>query len=469
MVSNLKLIMNILLTTSAAPKKNPFSTDEKRPPLGVGSLISVLRNKKHKVFFIDNYLKSSKFIERGFLQKNQIDFIGIYANTICFKDTLRMMNAIERLRKKRLWKGKIIIGGPHTTVAVNTIPKFVNFIVQGEGEKAILKIINGKTSGRIIREEKMQNLDSLPVPPWDIFNKLPYDYTCPWMDIHPVFTMNTSRGCPYNCAFCSVGSIWGKQYTYFSADRIVEDIEYLIKNYNAKGIYFREDNFTLSIQRTEDFCKKIIKKKIKIFWACETRVNNLSKELIKLMAAAGCRAFYLGVESGSQRILNLLHKGIAIIQIENTVNWAKEYGIRTYCSLITGIPGETYEDYLLTKRLMNKLKPYSYAFNVFVGIPSSSLYQDILTKKLYEYKDNLGLLYLPGYDIKTKFFYGRDSIDFVDHHFKQRTDFDYDLEKELRRKRYFIKIKIISVKLARFIIGVFKPTYNGLNVTLKLK
>lgn len=433
--------MNILLTTSAAPKKNPFSTDEKRPPLGVGSLISILRNKKHKVFFIDNYLKPSRFIESGFLQKNKIKYVGIYANTICFKDTLRMINAIQRLKEKRLWQGKIIVGGPHTTVAVDTIPKVVDFIVQGEGERAILKIINGKAKTRIIREKKIENLDLLPRPPWDIFSKLPYDYTCPWMDIQPVFTMNTSRGCPYNCAFCSVGSIWGKQYTFFSADRIVEDIEYLIKYHNAKGIYFREDNFTLNLRRTEDFCRKLIKKKINISWACETRVNNLSEEMIKLMSSAGCRAFYFGVESGSQRILNLLKKGIAISQIENAVKWAKKYKIRAYCSLITGIPSETYEDYLMTKRLMNKLKPYTYAFNVFVGIPSGTLYQDILINKTYEYKDNLGLLYLPGYDVKTEFFYGRDSKEFVNHQFKKRNEIDYDLIKKLRGKKFFRKFK----------------------------
>ena len=87
--------MNILFTTSAAPEKSPFFTREKRPPLGLGSLISIVRNKGHKVFFIDNYLMPSNFIEEGYLQNNRIDFVGIYANTICYRDALRMINAIE--------------------------------------------------------------------------------------------------------------------------------------------------------------------------------------------------------------------------------------------------------------------------------------------------------------------------------------------------------------------------------------
>lgn len=126
-------IMNILFTTSAAPEKSPFFTSEKRPPLGLGFLMSVVRNEGHRVFFIDNYLKPSNFIKEGYLQKNDIDFVGISANTICYRDTLRMFNEIQNLRKKGLWNGKIIVGGPHTSVALETIPEFVDYVVQGEG------------------------------------------------------------------------------------------------------------------------------------------------------------------------------------------------------------------------------------------------------------------------------------------------------------------------------------------------
>jgi len=437
--------VNILFTTSAAPEKSPFSTDEKRPPLGLGSLIAVVRNEGHRVFFIDNYLKLSNFIEEGYLQKNNIDFVGIYANTICYRDTLRMFNEIESLRKRDLWNGKIIVGGPHTSVALDTIPEYVDYVVQGEGEKAILEIINGEANGRVVRKERIKDLDLLPFEPWDIFNKLPYDYSCPWMDIKPVFTMNTSRGCPFGCSFCSVDSIWGKGYSYFSADRIISEIEYLIKNFGAKGIYFREDHFTLNLKRTEEFCEKLIKKNINIHWACETRVDTLyNEELIRLISAAGCRAVYLGVESGSQKILDMLNKKITVEQIETAINLCKKYNIRTYCSLITGVPGETYEDYLLTIRLMEKLKPYKYEFNVFVGIPDSPLYKYVLDNNFYEYIDDIGLVYLPGYNIKAKFFYGMDSKCLVDYEFKQRTDFDKKLLKELY-KRELNKKNIVSI------------------------
>jgi len=160
------------------------------------------------------------------------------------------------------------------------------------------------------------------------------------------------------------------------------------------------------------------------------------------MSAAGCKAVYLGVESGSQKMLDILNKNITIEQIEEVVTLCKKFNIRTYCSLITGVPGETYDDYLLTKKLIDKLKPYSNSFNVFVGIPDSPLYKYVLDNNLYEYIDDLGLVYLPGYDIKAQFFYGIDSKCLVDYEFKQRTDFDKKLLKELCKNKIKKLIKL---------------------------
>lgn len=264
------------------------------------------------------------------------------------------------------------------------------------------------------------------------------------MDVKPVFTMNTSRGCSFGCTFCSIESIWGKKYTYFSADRIISEIEYLIRNYDARGIYFREDNFTLNPKRTERFCNIILKRGIDIDWACETRPDTVhNKELIELMSAAGCRAVFLGIESGSQNILNKLNKNITVEQIEDVINLCKENNIRTFCSLITGLPFETYEDYLLTRQLMDKLKPFKYSINLFVAIPNSPLYQYLLENKLYEYIDDVGLIYPPGYDVKVKFFRNIDSKSLVDYEFKQRTEFDRELLSEIEKHKIKRKMKYI--------------------------
>ena len=290
--------MNILFTTSAAPSQSPFSTTEKRPPLGIGFLISVLQNAGHKVFFIDNFLQPSNFLETGYIQKNKIDYVGISASTICFRDTLRMLYKLEYLRQTKQWYGKIIVGGPHTSVALETLPDFVDYVVQGEGEKVIVDIVEGEVKERVIRYPRISNLDNLPMPAWDYFASLPYDWGVPWFPDQPVFTMSTSRGCPFSCSFCAVHSIWGNRYIHFSAERIVSDIEYLIEHFKIKGIYFREDNFTFNRKRLTNFCDLLLTKGINVFWACETRVDTLDKELVKLMYQAGARGFYIGVEKG---------------------------------------------------------------------------------------------------------------------------------------------------------------------------
>lgn len=168
--------MNILLTTSAAPQQTPFSTNEKRPPIGVGFLIAVLREAGHSVHFIDNYLTPSDFLETGYLQKQQIDLVGIYTNTICYRDALRMFYRLEEMRRNGVWNGIIVAGGPHASVSPETIPCFVDHIVIGEGEYAIRDIAAGAVKERIVQYPSLENLDELPMPAWDCFVGQPYDW-----------------------------------------------------------------------------------------------------------------------------------------------------------------------------------------------------------------------------------------------------------------------------------------------------
>lgn len=399
---------NILLTTSAAPTQTPFSVTEKRPPIGLGFLISVLKKAGHTVFFIDNYLRPSDFLETEYLQKNSIYYVGIYANTICFRDTLRMLYKLEWLRQTYQWQGKIIVGGPHATVNPDTIPDFVDYIVQGEGEQAILDIVEGKVPERIVRYPRIEELDSIPMPAWEYFVDQPYNWGGTFFTETPVFVVNSSRGCPFRCAFCSVKSIWGRKLTYFSAEKIVSHIEELIKKYGAKGIYFREDNFTISKERLTAFCNLLIEKKIKIPWACESRVSSIDAENIKLMKAAGCCGFYFGVESGSQRILDFVKKDITVAQTKNAFKLCHEYNINAAASIVVGIPTETEQELAQTLTLVKEIKPTVTWYNVFTGIPRSELYEYTLKNNLHRHIDDRGLVYLMDHDKLTKRFYGNN-------------------------------------------------------------
>lgn len=407
--------MKVLLTTSPAPKISPFFCNEKTFPLGLGSLLSVLRQAGHQVFFIDNFLQPRKFWAEGYLEKHEIDFVGVYSSTICSQGTHEIIEGCNQLCRSGKWNGKIIVGGPHTSVAQTPLSAAVDYIVKGEGEKAILDIVEGKTTARSVQGTIIEELDSLPRPAYDIFiNHNPkYDNTVECFSDSPVFTMNTSRGCPFTCKFCSVQGVWGRRYRYFSHDRVIDDIQWLMKDFGAKGIYFREDNFTGNQDRTRKFCEKLLNQNINIKWLCESRVRPLKREMLELMARSGCRWLYLGCESGSQRILDKIDKRIYIEDIRNVINWGKELGIKCYTSWIIGIPGETEEDRQKTFKLIEELQPFSAHINVYIGLPGSDIYEEMVQSGNYIYKDELGLLYsadwnklavrLPSYLSENKF------------------------------------------------------------------
>lgn len=391
---------NILFLTSPAPLKAGFSTAEKRPPLGLGSVMSVVRESGKDIFFQDQYISSANLPNI-----NNMDMIGIYTNTICYKGTLEIL---EQLKD---YQGKIVLGGPHTSVDTTNIPDNVDYIVQGEGEISILDIINNKATEKVIIGKKTNNLDSLPMPTWDLFIKEKYNWKVNWLpNVYPIFTMNTSRGCPFNCSFCSVGKFWGKEYRALSAQKIINDIEFLMQNYGAKGIYFREDNFTHDKNRIVEFCELLLKKKINVSWLCESRVDSLlDLEIVNLMSKAGCKVLFIGVESGSSTMLKFLKKGITVEQIIKAFDNIRQSNIKTYASFIVGVPNETSQDIKDTERLIDQIKPSYVGKNVFLGMPGSKLYDYLEDNNLYEYKDDLNILYPIGFLENVKKYYNNNS------------------------------------------------------------
>lgn len=424
-----RVIMNILMMTSAAPLTAPFSTGEKRVPLGVGSLITVLKKAGHNVFFVDNYLAPSNILDSNFLKKNSIDFVGIYANTICYQSTLSMFNKLQKMRESREWSGKIMVGGPHTSVALNTIPEFVDHVVIGEGEITILEIIEGVVTDRVIQGKPVVDMDSLPFPAWEDFIHKPYTWTDHWADTAPVYTLNTSRGCPFGCTFCSVKSIWGQTYRCMSAQRVLNDVEFMIKYYGMKVAYFREDHFTLNKKRIIEFCELLLKKKINIDWMCETRVDSLDDfGYQKLMARAGCKVFYIGVESGSQKMLDFYKKGENVEQFVKAFEIARKVGIKTYGSFIFGAPTETESDRHKTEDLILRIKPDYIGRNVFVGIPGSELYDYTRNNNLYEYEDLNRVLYLKGHNKLVDLYYNGNPYMKVPNSSQKRQVFLYEMQ-----------------------------------------
>jgi len=339
-----------------------MSTDEKRPPHGIGYLYKILKDAGLDVDIFDRYCGDDRWPTGDF---KGYTHAGIYCTTVCTNDIEFLIN--------RLQANSIIVGGPHATLFPEWFSSKVRYIVQGEGEKIILPLVYNYMpkqcyEDNLIKTDRLVNeeLDLLPRFPYEYFweRKERYTWTFPFSNIEPVYTISSSRGCPFSCSFCSVKKIWGRKITYMSAERVYDDICY-VQSLGAKGIYFREDNFTVNQKRLYQLCKFLLHNNIKIKWACETRVDSIDEPIITLMANAGCIGLYIGVESLSQHMLDVFNKGVTVKQTIDCFNLANKYGIKTAASMIKGHPEETPEDRDKTRRRLNRIKPTMVWFNQY--------------------------------------------------------------------------------------------------------
>jgi O-antigen biosynthesis protein len=323
---------------------------EKRPPNGLGFLTAVLREKGIAVEIFDRYCGDTRWPRDDFAS---YDFVGLYCTTVCSTD-------IERVVRKA--RSKIVaVGGPHASLFPEKIPARADYIVRGEAEAIIADLVEGKLERGRIETARLSSddLDKLPRFPFDIFNgelAKNYDWGFHFNEVKPVFTLNTSRGCPFSCSFCSVRKIWGRRFTAMSAERVFDDIQH-VRSLGARGVYFREDNFTVKRSRIVDLCEKLVRSGSDLLWACETRVDTIDGELMALMRRAGCIGFYVGVEHLSQRMLDVFNKQVTVEQILAFFENANRQDIFTHASFVVDHPEERPEDVAERERLLDVIKP----------------------------------------------------------------------------------------------------------------
>lgn len=370
------------------------------PPLGLAYIASALQKEGHSVRLIDMEAEGlndeSLFSE---ILKFSADLIGIYSSTPIIFYALNLAKEC-----KNRFNVSIVMGGPHpSSFPEDTIKnEFVDFIVKGEGEltmpdlaraierKLSLEDVRGisfKRNGEIINnvdQEYIHNLNDLPFPSHNLLlmeRYSPYSYLDrggKW------FTMLTTRGCPFRCIFCNSGSIFGKQYRVRNPESIVEEVKFLNKNYGIKNILFVDDTFTLSKESTFEFCRLLREKNLNISWSCETRVHLVDLELLKEMKRAGCFGIAFGIESGNQKMLNNLKKGITLEQSEYAVKAAKRAGIEVRTFWVFGAPNETRDTVLESIKFAKKLNPDIAHFNVMTPYPDTEIYRMAVAEGLFD-------------------------------------------------------------------------------------
>ncbi len=343
---------------------NVFQTKMNMPPLGIAWLAAVLRENGYKdVSLIDsmaNRYKREEIID--LLKKQNPDVIGVSFTTQIRFEAL----ALIRMIRKDFPKALIVTGGPHPSLTskdlLSNVPE-VDVVVRGEGEVSFLNLIKAAEKGESfenvkgisfrnrkgeivenLNEMMIQDLDTLPFPARDLLPMEKYELITA-LSKKGATTIMSSRGCPFQCVFCSTSKHWGHKIRQRSAQKVVDEIEYLVKTYPfIKGIRFFDDVFTVSKDRVMEVCREISKRNLGISWECEARVDTIDKELVEAMKNSGCEFIDLGVESGSNRILKNIKKGITVEQVIFAAKTIKEAGIEAKAFIMHGLPGETYED-----------------------------------------------------------------------------------------------------------------------------
>ena len=199
-------------------------------------------------------------------------------------------------------------------------------------------------------------------------------------------SMITSRGCPFNCCFCSVHLHMGKMFRAHSANYVVNHIEHVVNKYRVKTIFFEDDNLTFDLKRFEAICDKIIEKGIKFNWETPNgvRADYLTLSLLKKMKKSGCQSVFFGVESGDQYILdNVIGKSLNLKDVMKVAKMCKEIGLKTGAFYIIGFPGEKKENMLRTVELALRLKrEFDVGMHLFFATPSygTRLYEECKKK-----------------------------------------------------------------------------------------
>ncbi|MFQ6125581.1 MAG: B12-binding domain-containing radical SAM protein [Candidatus Heimdallarchaeota archaeon] len=372
------------------------------PPMGLASLAAPLEHAGYGVTIIDAPILNLSFTQLGKqLAKKQPEVIGVTAMTPQIIDALRTIS----IAKKACPEAVTVLGGAHATfLPVKTLQSCseLDVVCVGEGEQTLLELVqtiekNGRFSkirgtysrdnGRLIENERrppVSNLDDLPFPARHLLEMDKYRVLGKKIAIGAILT---SRGCPFRCAFCSSNRIFGKKFRARSPENVLDEIEQVITDYKPATIEFSDDLFTLNHKRVQDICKEFKKRGIDLPWACSSRVNTVSRTLLCEMKRAGCKLIFYGIESGSQRILNAMHKGITIEQIEKAIKWTNQARIDTYGAFILGWPGETIQEINQTIAFAKKLDLDFSQFSIATPYPGTSLYDAVKEKGLLTTED----------------------------------------------------------------------------------
>ncbi len=376
----------------------------KLPPMGLASLASYVREKGVSVKILDALnLGLSIDSVLDYVRQNSPSYVGITATTNMIFPSEMLAGKIKKLFPEII----IIIGGAHiSALPEETIERFSSFDVGivGEGEKTLYEIISSgkidssisgivfKKDGAVIKtaaRKYIEDLDEIPFPAYDLmdgfpdfYRPTPNNYSC-----LPVAPVISSRGCPYSCTFCDRG-VFGSKLRAWSIDYLISLLKHLQDRYKINEVCFYDDIFILNKKKLYEFIDKKSTNKLNITWSCEGRVDQLDEQTLKDMRKAGCWQINYGIESGSQAVLDGLHKNIKVKQIRDTLIATKKAKMSARAYLIIGSPPETLQTLEENRELILSVPLSDIHISYFTPLPGSEVYKEVMsTNRMEDLKD----------------------------------------------------------------------------------
>ncbi len=384
------------------------------PTLGLLYIAAVLKQAGHKVDVLDGYFVDFHEIV-SFIEKEEHKLIGIYSYTVGWENDKRIIT----LLKDRFPDKIIVAGGPHPTLWKESCLKEcdeLDIVVCGEGEYIMKELVAAlksggsleKIAGIIWRGEEgvkvnsprpyVEDLNKVPFPDRSLVDLNKYIPTISNYRRLPSATMMASRGCSYSCTFCQAT----RNVRFRDPENVLDELEKLVSRYGIRDVTFYDDTFTLNREITLKISEGIIERKLNLTWAANARPQGLDEVLLRKMKESGCWRLLFGIESGSQRVLDIMKKGTRIEEIRKIIKLTKRCGIWAYGDFIFGFPGESFEEGLKSIEFAQELDLDYAVFFSFAPLPGTGAYDMLNDPKKNEFARHamFKLSYIP--DSMTK-------------------------------------------------------------------
>jgi anaerobic magnesium-protoporphyrin IX monomethyl ester cyclase len=387
--------MKIILTHGYFIDEDPKEREIMRPypPLGILYVSAWLEK-----FGFDNSVFDSTFSTFDKLEADILvqkpDVLAIYTNLMTKVNVVKLLAFVRQ--NDSLSHCKLILGGPEVrNHAERFLKAGADVLVLGEGEQTMLELVEHFDQGKSINDiqgtalfdadgkvqinperPQLRDLSELPLP-----NRTKIDlqlYFDAWKQKHgtSAISINTMRGCPYTCKWCS-RAVYGLSYRRRSAKEVADEIEWIQNTYNVDTAWFVDDVFTVNHKWLREFNDELKSRNLKLPYECITRADRMTEEVIDLLKESGCFRVWIGAESGSQRVIDLMDRRVDVQKVRDMIVLAQQKGIQAGTFIMVGYPGETEADIFETVHHLKSSNPDIFTITVAYPIKGTELYAEV--------------------------------------------------------------------------------------------